>query len=133
MKEARLLPGRFGLPRDHCLVPFFDFLRRMLGAVLLHPFQDLIVAIQSIRCLFECVAVQLQKSEQMLVEADGFVVVSVEKSLAMEARFVDQAREMNVTAELLVWTTRMGFASRRQLKSQAEAGPPERVNSAPAP
>src|ERR1043166_6404612 len=123
MKEARAFFGNVGVARDHWLVPFLDFLRRMLGGVLLHPFQHFIVARKPVRGFLERVAVQLQKSEQMFVEADSFIVVSVEESLPVQARFVDQAREMNVAAQFLVRTTRMRFPDRRQLKSRGEPAP----------
>ena len=89
MKEAGFFGGSIGMTGDHRLVPLLDFFRRTHRAVLLHPGQDFIIAVQSIRRFFERVAIQFEKGEQMLIEANGLVIVSLEPALPMEARFVD--------------------------------------------
>src|SRR2546430_3484084 len=53
----------------------------------------------SIGDFFEVVAVKLEKSEKMFVEADGFVVISVKQPFAMQTGLVDQTRQMNVRSE----------------------------------
>ena len=58
-------------------------------------------------CLFEGIALDFEKAQEMLVEADGLVVVAVEQAFAMQLGLVDQTREMNVAAEFFVWTARM--------------------------
>ncbi len=45
----------------------------------------------------------------MFVEADRFVIVAVEQTLAMQTRLVDQAREVDVASETLVRTARTQF------------------------
>src|SRR5436305_2823731 len=46
----------------------------------------------------------------MFVETDGFVIVAVEQTFAVEPRLVDQPRQMNVAAEFFVRTARMQSA-----------------------
>src|SRR5437868_9336056 len=77
MNEARFLGGGIGMPRDHRLVPMLDFLRRMLGAVFVHPIENGGVVVQLIGYVFERVALDAQKCEQMFVEPNGLVIVSV--------------------------------------------------------
>src|SRR5947208_9311336 len=43
----------------------------------------------------------------MLVEPDGFVVVTVEQAFAVQSRLVNQTRQMDITAEFLVRTAWM--------------------------
>src|SRR5215212_12099691 len=83
----------------------------MRCAVLAHPLENLSVVIEPIGDRFERVAIQLQERKQMLVEADSLVVVAVEQPLAVEPRFIDQPRQMDVTAELLVRTAGAQFLS----------------------
>src|SRR5215469_6910555 len=42
----------------------------------------------------------------MFVEADGLVVIAVKQSFTMKARFVDQARKMDIPSQPLVGTAR---------------------------
>src|SRR6516165_238091 len=107
MTEPRLLGGGVGMPRDHRLVPMFDLVRGMLGGIFSNPFQDRVVFLQATDGLLESVTVDLEKAEQMLVEPDGLVVVTVEQTFAVQLGLVDQARQMDVTAELFVRTARM--------------------------
>ena len=57
--------------------------------------------------LFKGIAVDLEKAEEMFIEANRLVVVTIEQAFAMELRLVDQAREMNVAAEFFVRTARV--------------------------
>ena len=43
----------------------------------------------------------------MLVEPDGFIVVTVEQAFAMQPCLINQTRQMNITAEFLVRTAWM--------------------------
>ena len=87
----------------------------MLGAVFFDPLKNRAVVVETIGCFFEVVAVQLEKREQVLIETDGLVIVSVKKPLAMELRLVDQTRQMHVTAQTVV------RAPRDQLLSHSAA------------
>src|ERR1700730_11611108 len=107
MAETRLLRGGVGVSRDHRFIPMFDFVRRMLGRILANPVQDRIVFFEPMDGFFECIAIKFKKTEEMFVEADGLVVITIEKPFAMQLRLVDQTREMNVAAEFLVRTARM--------------------------
>src|SRR6184192_2218208 len=80
----------------------FDIASGMFQAVRFDPAQDRVIFFQPMHCLFESITVDLEEAEEMLVEADGLVIVTVEQSLAMQLRLVDQAREMNVAAEFFV-------------------------------
>src|SRR6267143_4937501 len=87
----------------------------MLHAILLHPAQNGVVFFQTMNRLFENIAVELEKTEEMFVEADRLVVVTVEQSFALQPGLVDQAREMNVAAELFVRTARVQSSHGRRL------------------
>ena len=43
----------------------------------------------------------------MFIEADGFVVVTIEQSFPMQSGLIDQTRQMHVTAKFLVRTAWM--------------------------
>src|SRR5437870_7139153 len=79
----------------------------MLRAALLDPIQDCLIIFQTMDRFFESIAIEFQKAEEMFIEPDCFVIVTVEQTFAMEPGFVDQTREMNVAAELFVRTARM--------------------------
>src|SRR5438270_13024754 len=79
----------------------------MLRAALLDPIQDRLIVFQTMDGFFESVAIEFQKTEEMFIESDCFVIVTVEQTFAMEPGLVDQAREMNVAAELFVRSARM--------------------------
>src|SRR5713226_7068643 len=59
----------------------------------------------------------------MFVKADRLVVVAIEESLAMQLGLVDQAREMNIAAELLVRTARMQSSHGETIMLRATAAP----------
>ncbi len=90
MEEARLLLRVIRLAGDHGLIPIFDLFVAVWRGVILDPIKDGIVGFQAAGRLFEGIGIELEESEQMLVEADGFVVVAVEQTLAMKFRLVDQ-------------------------------------------
>ena len=73
--------------------------------------------------VFKRVAVDFQKTEQMFVETDGLVVVAVEQTFAMQLRLVDQARQMNVSAELFVRTARMQSVASTRIRLRAPVEP----------
>ena len=79
----------------------------MLHAVFAHPLQDGIVIVEAVSSFFERVRIELQEGEQMFIEADGLVVVAVEKPFAMKLGLIDQTRQMDITTQLLVRTARM--------------------------
>src|ERR1700745_1231561 len=79
----------------------------MLHCIFLHPSQDCLVVVAFIGDFFERVTVDFEKCEQMLVEPDSFVVVTVQQAFAVQPRLVNQTRQMNVTAEFLVRTAWM--------------------------
>src|SRR5256885_1369695 len=107
MTEAGLLRGGIGMAQDHRLVPMFDFFRRMLRRIFLDPFENGVVFFQTMDCVFEDVAVDFEKAEEMFIEPDGFIIVPVEQAFAMQLRLINQTREMNVAAEFFVRTARM--------------------------
>ncbi len=72
--------------------------------------------------LFERVAVDFQKTEKMFVESDSFIVVAVEQPFAMEPGLVDQARKMDVAAELFVRTARMQSSHDNRIMLRAAVG-----------
>ena len=73
-------------------------------------------------CLFEGIALDFEKAQEMLVEADGLVVVAVEQAFAMQLGLVDQTGEMNVAAELFVRTARMQSSHERELRCGQRLG-----------
>src|SRR6266404_3077581 len=79
----------------------------MFYAARFDPVQNCVIVLETMNCLFEGIALDFEKAEEMLVEADGLVVVAVEQAFAMQLGLVDQTREMNVAAEFFVWTARM--------------------------
>src|SRR5260370_13904322 len=79
----------------------------MFYAALFDPTQNGVIVFQTVHRLFESIAVELEKAEEMFVEPDRFVVVTIKQSLAMQLGLVDQTREMNVAAEFFVRTARM--------------------------
>src|SRR2546423_1348411 len=95
----------------------------MLDAILLDPVQNGVVFFQTLHRLFKSIAVELEKAEEMFVEADRLVVVTVEQSFAMQLCLVDQARELNVAAELFVRTARMQSTHGGTIMSRATAAP----------
>jgi hypothetical protein len=61
----------------------------MFDGILLDPFQNRVVFLKSVDGVFERVAVDLQKAKEMLIETNGFVIVTVEQTLAVKLRFID--------------------------------------------
>src|ERR1051326_3242068 len=78
----------------------------MLRSVAGDPIQYFLIIVEPIGDFFEFVAIQFEEGEQMFVETNGFVVVTVEQSLAVQTSLIDQARQMHISAELLVRTAR---------------------------
>src|SRR5207248_10055063 len=76
----------------------------MFRPVFVDPVKYLAVAIKAGSHFFKVVAVKFKKSEKMFVEPDGFVVVTVEQTLAMQPRLIDQARQMHIAAKFFVRT-----------------------------
>src|ERR1700737_1196157 len=107
MTEAGFFGGGVGMPRNHRLVPVFDLVARMFYAALFDPTQNCVVVLQTMNRVFESIAVEFEKAEEMFVEPDRLVIVTIKQSLAMELGLVDQTRKMNVAAEFFVWTARM--------------------------
>src|SRR6266571_2369055 len=101
----------------------FDIAGGMFKAVLFDPAQDRVIVFQAMHRLLESVAVELEKAEEMFVEADRLVVVTIEQSFAMKLCLVDQAREVDVAAELFVRTARMQSSHGRTITLRATAGP----------
>jgi hypothetical protein len=108
--QEMIKSGAFGggiwMPRDHFLVPMFDRIGRMFRSIQIDPTEDLGIVVKTIGDFFKVVAVKLEKGEQMFVEADRFVVIAVKQPFAMQTGFVDQTRQVNIAAELLVGTAR---------------------------
>src|SRR5204863_7136227 len=90
----------------HFLVPMFDRIGRVFRSILIDPIEHLGIIVKTIGDFFKVVAVKLEKGEQMFVEADRFVVIAVKQPFAMQTGLVDQTRQMNIAAELLVGTAR---------------------------
>src|SRR5438477_13163772 len=126
MAVARFFRSGVGMSRDHRLVPVFDVASRMFQAVLFNPPQDRLIVFQTMHRLFESIAIELKKTKQMLVEADGFIIVTVEEALAMQLGLVDQTGEMNVAAELFVRTARMQSSHGRKLRCGQRLGAGQR-------
>src|SRR5436305_15034371 len=106
MIKARAFGGGIWMPRDHFLVPMFDRIGRMFRSILIDPTEDFGIVVKTIGNFFKVVAVKLEKGEKMFVEADRFVVIAVKQPFAMQTGLVDQPRQMNIAAELLVGTAR---------------------------
>src|SRR6267143_6415086 len=79
----------------------------MMGSVCLHPVSNCVILVQPGDDFFKRVAVNFQKSQQMLVESDSFIVVTVEQAFAMKPGLVDQTRQMHIAAKFLVRTAWM--------------------------
>ncbi len=99
-----------GCSRYHCLVPFFNRFRRVFA-----PFSAIharIAPSSSMRLAASSKASgsNFEKSQQMFIESNGFVIVSVEQTFAMQFCFVDQTRQMHVAAEPFVGTPWENFA-----------------------
>src|SRR5207302_8038539 len=109
MIKTRTFGGGIWMPRDHFLVPMFDRIGRMFRSILIDPTEDFGIVVKTIGNFFKVVAVELEKGEKMFVEADGFVVIAVKQPFAMQTGLVDQTRQMNIAAELLVGTARSQF------------------------
>src|SRR5437879_11850077 len=95
------------MPRNHRVIPLLDRFCRISRSVFSYPSQNCLVVVKLVCDLFECVTVDFQKGEQMLIEANGFIVVTVEQSFPVQPGLVDQTRQMHVTAQFLVRTARM--------------------------
>src|SRR5207237_1265753 len=106
MIKTRTFGGGIWMPRDHFLVPMFDRVGRMFRSILINPSEDLGIVVKTIGDFFKVVAVKLEKGEKMFVESDRFVVIAVKQPFAMQTGLVDQTRQMNIAAELLVGTAR---------------------------
>src|SRR2546430_12499647 len=78
----------------------------MFRSILIDPSEYLGIVVKTIGDFFKLVAVKFEKGEKMLVEAYGFVFIAVKQPFAMQTGLVDQTRQMNIAAELLVGTAR---------------------------
>ena len=86
----------------------------MLRAVLLDPLENRADHHRDVGRFFERIRIHFQKGEQMLVEPDRLVIVTIEQPFPMQPRLVDQTRQMDVTAQPFVGTARTAaFASSR--------------------
>jgi hypothetical protein len=74
------------------LVPRLDLLGAVVRPIFLHPIGNLLVGTQLIGDLLERVRVNVKKLQEMLVEAEGLVVVAAEFSASVETRLVDETR-----------------------------------------
>src|SRR6476646_10019738 len=128
MVKSGFLGGGVRMTRNHSLVPMLDFRGRMFDRALMHPTQDGIVFLEAMHCVFELVSVDLQKAEEMFVEPDCLVVVAVEKAFAVESSFIDQARQMDIIAELFVRTARMQSAHEMHYVACAGCAPPSGIS-----
>src|SRR5437899_12566835 len=106
MIKSGAFGGGIWMPRDHFLVPMFDRIRRMFRSILIDPTEDFGIVVKTIGDFFKVVAVKLEKGEKMFVEANGFIVITVKQSFAMQTGLVDQARQMNIATKFLVGTAR---------------------------
>src|SRR6266536_2458777 len=100
----------------------------MLSSVCLHPVSNCVILVQSVDDFFKRVAVNFQKSQQMLVESDSFIVVAVEQAFAMKPGLVDQTRQMHVAAKFLVrtaWMQSLHVADRTKSRAPAAGRPLE--------
>src|SRR4029077_1026860 len=104
MQETRLFSSGIGMARNHGLVPLIDRFGRMLLSIFLHPRENCLLVIQLVSDFFECFSVEFEKREQVLIEPDGFIIVTVEQAFAMQPCLVNQTRQMDITAEFLVRT-----------------------------
>src|SRR4030095_13124135 len=76
----------------------------MFRAVFVDPLKYLAVVIKAVSNLFKVVAVKFKKGEKMFVEPDGFVVVTIEETLAMQPCLIDQPRQVHVAGKFFVRT-----------------------------
>src|SRR5439155_1445695 len=106
MIKARVFCRGIRMARNHFLVPMFDRIGRVFRSILIDPIEHLGIIVKTIGDFFKVVAVKLEKGEKMFVEADRFVVIAVKQPFAMQTGLVDQTRQMNIAAELLVGTAR---------------------------
>src|SRR5947209_18498786 len=87
----------------------------MLRPVLFDPLENGVVLAQPVGRFLKRIRVELKKRQQMLVEPDGLVNVTIEQPFAMQLRLVDQAGQMNISAEALVGTAWSQFLHRARL------------------
>src|SRR5439155_5358870 len=106
MIKARVFCRGIRMARNHFLVPMFDRIGRVFRSILIDPIEHLGIIVKTIGDFFKVVAVKLEKGEKMFVEADRFVVIAVKQPFAMQTGLVDQTRQVNIAAELLVGTAR---------------------------
>src|SRR5205823_14863250 len=107
MLEARFFRGRIRMTRNHRVVPLFDGFWRMLHSVFLYPRRNCFVMFKLVGDLFKYVAVDFKECQQMFVEPDGFIVVTVKQAFPVQPGLIDQTRQMNITAESFVRTAWM--------------------------
>ena len=88
MIKARAFGRGIGMTGNHFLVPMFNRFRRIFRCIAADPIEDLCVVVKTIRDFLKLVAIELKEREQMLVEANGFVIVSVEKGGAFSGQLV---------------------------------------------
>ena len=123
VKEPRFLDRRIRRSRNHRFIPLLDFFRRMFRALFAYPFQNSRVVFASVRRFLKRFRIEFQKREQMFIESGRLVIVAVKQTFAMQARFVDQSRQMHVTAESFVGTAwKKLCALTATTKSRATAG-----------
>ena len=89
MIKARAFCRGIRVARDHFLVPMFDRLGRMFRSIFVDPVKNRGVIVKTIGDFFEVVAVKFEKGENMFVEANGFVVITVKQSFTMQAGLID--------------------------------------------
>lgn len=56
---------------------------------------------------FERVTIELEKGQEMFIETNRLVIVTIEQALAMQLGLVDETRKMDVATQLLVGTPRI--------------------------
>src|SRR5438874_12304389 len=107
MLEARFFRGRIRMTRNHRVVPLFDGLWRMSHSVFLDPPENCFVIFKLVGALFKYVAVDFEECQQMFVEPDGFVIITVKQAFPVQPCLIDQTRQMDITAESFVRTAWM--------------------------
>src|ERR1044072_5381361 len=107
MSEPRLFGRGVRMSRDHRLIPMFDLFGGVCLRILTDPFPNRFILFQTMNGIFEGVAIDFLETEQMLVEANSFVIVAVEQAFSMELCLVDQARQMDIAAKFFVRTAGM--------------------------
>src|ERR1700704_5264101 len=103
MHEPRSFRGGIGMALRHALIPLLDRLGRMPGTMFVNPFQYRLVVIETDHRFLELIWIQFKEREEMFIEADSLVIVAVEQALLMQARLINQPRQMHISAQFFVW------------------------------